>query len=293
MRMSERSFNSSEYKYGFNGKEKDDELKGEGNSYDFEARIYDPRVGRFLSIDPRFSDFVHLSPYAYATDNPVYFVDKDGEGALGEFFNNLFNKAKKAFIRKVKEEVVEATIEFAQLIVMDIKVEYEEKKEELAENNKEQKVSLKFSVPVGLFVEEDVEIAGEKEGFLLEILSTDLFSVEYGVKMSKDGLETIVDFDVPFDGKGFLVRNAGSVSLGPAKLKGRQEFRLQGIDDGLKGITDNKQFLSFSAGAATIEQDLNNNRTTVKANYAKANLGLGIGVRTTVSVSETYDTETN
>ncbi|MFK7059864.1 hypothetical protein V3Q90_06970 [Flavobacterium oreochromis] len=33
------------YRYGFNGKE-DDQIKGEGNSYDFGARIYDPRIGR-------------------------------------------------------------------------------------------------------------------------------------------------------------------------------------------------------------------------------------------------------
>jgi len=46
--MPGRSFNSNSYKYGFNGKEKDDEVKGNGNSYDFGARIYDPRIGRWL-----------------------------------------------------------------------------------------------------------------------------------------------------------------------------------------------------------------------------------------------------
>ncbi len=39
---------SSDYRYGFNGKEKDDEIKGEANSLDYCARIYDPRVGRCL-----------------------------------------------------------------------------------------------------------------------------------------------------------------------------------------------------------------------------------------------------
>jgi len=34
------------YRYGFNGKEKDDEIKGSGKSYAFEARIFDPRLGR-------------------------------------------------------------------------------------------------------------------------------------------------------------------------------------------------------------------------------------------------------
>ncbi len=40
------------YRYGFNGKENDNEVKGSGNQQDYGMRIYDPRVGRFLSVDP-------------------------------------------------------------------------------------------------------------------------------------------------------------------------------------------------------------------------------------------------
>lgn len=36
--------------YGFNRRERDDEVKGAANSLDFGARIYDPRVGRWLSL---------------------------------------------------------------------------------------------------------------------------------------------------------------------------------------------------------------------------------------------------
>ncbi|MDX2172812.1 MAG: hypothetical protein SFY56_06810, partial [Bacteroidota bacterium] len=43
--MPGRNYTSSSYRYGFNGKEKDNEMKGDGNSYDFDARIYDPRLG--------------------------------------------------------------------------------------------------------------------------------------------------------------------------------------------------------------------------------------------------------
>lgn len=47
MLVPNRHGSSDNYRYGFNGKEKDDELKGEGNSYNFEARIYDSRVEGF------------------------------------------------------------------------------------------------------------------------------------------------------------------------------------------------------------------------------------------------------
>ncbi len=42
---------SSDYRYGYNGKEKDNEIKGEANSLDYGARIYDPRVGRWMCTD--------------------------------------------------------------------------------------------------------------------------------------------------------------------------------------------------------------------------------------------------
>lgn len=37
---------SSSYQYGFAGKRKDNDIYGEGNAYDFDARMYSPRVGR-------------------------------------------------------------------------------------------------------------------------------------------------------------------------------------------------------------------------------------------------------
>ena len=50
--MDGRTFSSEKYRFGFNGKENDNEVKGAGNSLDFGARIYDSRLGRWLSCDP-------------------------------------------------------------------------------------------------------------------------------------------------------------------------------------------------------------------------------------------------
>ena len=47
--------------------------------YDFSARMYDPALGRFLSVDPMAESYRHLSPYAYCAGNPVVYVDKDGQ----------------------------------------------------------------------------------------------------------------------------------------------------------------------------------------------------------------------
>ncbi|MFI5136682.1 MAG: YCF48-related protein [Sphingobacteriales bacterium] len=76
-----RKFNSSLYRYGFNGKEKDNEVyNGDGTEYDFGERIYNPRLGRFLSIDPYAFKYHWSSPYSYAINSPVKFIDKQGEG---------------------------------------------------------------------------------------------------------------------------------------------------------------------------------------------------------------------
>ena len=71
--------NGSSYRYGMNGKEKDDEIVGSGNSYDFGARQYDPRLGRFITLDPKMSEFAAMSPYCFAADNPIKLIDVNGE----------------------------------------------------------------------------------------------------------------------------------------------------------------------------------------------------------------------
>lgn len=69
---------AEDYRYGFNGYEADNDVKGVGNSYDFGARMLDPRLGRFLSIDKECQALISPSPYNYALNTPIQAGDEDG-----------------------------------------------------------------------------------------------------------------------------------------------------------------------------------------------------------------------
>ena len=64
------------YRYGFGGMEKDDEVKGSGNSYTAEFWQYDSRIGKRWNIDPVVK--FHESPYAAFANNPIWFKDPNG-----------------------------------------------------------------------------------------------------------------------------------------------------------------------------------------------------------------------
>lgn len=77
--MPGRKFSAgTSYRYGFNGKENDNEVKGEGNQIDYGMRVHDPRLGRFLSVDPYTKDYPWNTPYAYAENEPISNIDLDG-----------------------------------------------------------------------------------------------------------------------------------------------------------------------------------------------------------------------
>ena len=67
-----------EYRYAYNGMEQDGEVSGDGNSYTTEFRQYDPRLGRWKSLDPLMAKFPWMSPYVAFDDNPVVNVDPLG-----------------------------------------------------------------------------------------------------------------------------------------------------------------------------------------------------------------------
>ena len=73
-----RNYSSDAYRFAFQGQESDKEIAGERNSYAFEYRMHDPRVGRFLSIDPLAFLFPWNSPYAFSENRVLDMVELEG-----------------------------------------------------------------------------------------------------------------------------------------------------------------------------------------------------------------------
>jgi RHS repeat-associated protein len=78
--MPGRKYNSGRYRFGFNGMEKDDEVfNSTGTSYTTHFRQYDPRIGRWMSLDPKKEKYPDLSPYSGMGNNPIKIIDSNGD----------------------------------------------------------------------------------------------------------------------------------------------------------------------------------------------------------------------
>ncbi len=78
MLLPNRHANTSDYRYGFQGQEMDNEIKGEGNSLNFKFRMHDPRVGRFFATDPLSPQYPWYSPYQFAGNKVIAWRELEG-----------------------------------------------------------------------------------------------------------------------------------------------------------------------------------------------------------------------
>jgi RHS repeat-associated protein len=116
MPMPGRGYSGGGYRYGFNGQEKDNEITGvTGSHLDFGERIYDCRLGKFLSVDKLTSSYPWWSPYAFAGNTPIQAIDLDGlEIYYSQSGQKIGTYGTSTEIRVINEDqLATATTEFA------------------------------------------------------------------------------------------------------------------------------------------------------------------------------------
>ncbi|MCZ8296185.1 RHS repeat-associated core domain-containing protein [Flavobacterium sp.] len=81
--------------YKFNGKELDEET----GLYYYGARYYDPKVSIWLSVDPKAEKYPSYSPYNYCLNNPILFIDPDGQDPIITITNKVVGYAEQKIYR--------------------------------------------------------------------------------------------------------------------------------------------------------------------------------------------------
>ena len=92
-----RNGSEADYRYGFQGQEMDNEVKGDGNSVNYKYRMHDPRVGRFFAVDPLAYKYPWNSSYAFSENRLIDGVELEGlefEDVDPEEFEEIYKKAK-------------------------------------------------------------------------------------------------------------------------------------------------------------------------------------------------------
>jgi RHS repeat-associated protein len=94
------------YRYGFNGKENSPEITN--GAVSFEARIYDARIGRFLSLDPLQTKYPSDAPYIFAGNTPIGAIDVDGKYKIVVHLQYNAETKKYTLLRVERQEGLKA-----------------------------------------------------------------------------------------------------------------------------------------------------------------------------------------
>lgn len=88
-------------------------MGGGGSTYDYGFRIYNPQIGKFLSVDPLSHKFAFYTPYQFAGNKPIVALDLDGrEDIWVHEVVNLDTKIRTTTTKEVDEDVKKEIIAF-------------------------------------------------------------------------------------------------------------------------------------------------------------------------------------
>lgn len=251
--MPGRSFNAGSYRHGFNGQKMDNEIKGTGNSYDFLFRIYDPRLGRFLSVDPLEKEYPWNSPYAFAENRPI--DGRDLEGKEWENFMSGFKNPGELKIKLPNEQTAQkqhysVTVQNPNKSFADFKKDFMQAPQNILTNSK-----AEFNAPV----DKDGKPSQFKEGSYIKIDIVGPMNNSYvmvkTIQESKDGSlsatfvtmeghveKGIITFKLSQDNKGntkFDINSMSEVDYGMAPESFARDQQAQSWKEVLNNVVKN------------------------------------------------------
>ncbi|MBW7891902.1 MAG: hypothetical protein H3C48_12960, partial [Chitinophagaceae bacterium] len=168
-----------------NGKENDNEVKGEGNQQDYGMRIYDPRLGRFLSVDPLTDKYPELTPYQFASNTPIQAIDLDGKEA---FFIHGTASSPAAWSSQLTNLITQT---FTNNIHQDATFTWQPMSNSYLNNQKDRTVAAMRLIThimdyrkTNNITDEEITLVGHSHGRNVTIQAAKLLSEEYGIKVS-------------------------------------------------------------------------------------------------------------
>ena len=131
------STNIGGYRYFFNGQEGDNEVFGETANFGYEFRQYDSRLGRWWSVDPKWSESPGVSPFVFCNGSPIMMMDPDGEKVFA------YDKESKRYMKSYLREQFGSIRMFRFTAYDELKIRTRQYKKAMEHANPDRKILLK------------------------------------------------------------------------------------------------------------------------------------------------------
>jgi RHS repeat-associated protein/uncharacterized repeat protein (TIGR01451 family) len=238
-----RNFDSQEYRYGFQGQEKDSELKGEGLSVNYKYRMHDPRIGRFFATDPIAHEYPWNSPYSFSENRVIDAIELEGKEKYlyirkqnlgGDVVLKTYGPGDENIIRFIREQIKARTGIYNKGLKWDRTSDFE------AFNDESEGIN---AGTLQLFIDEEYNIEavfyGQIEDRLRNIAEENLAKAKFKTVVS-GGEDVIIGLvgliSVPFE-------EVGSGGLATAVVIGQTLYSIDELSGGLNKITNPEEYL--------------------------------------------------